>query len=197
MILLPRYPAPRAAVPALLDFGSTISPPLGGEDLRLDRLGNRYRVQVSWAPMRLDVARVFISRLQEAKSAGLRIPYPLVNVPQGSPGEPVVDGADQAGTTLAVRGLRPDYVLREGYWLSIENAAGQHYLHNNRSTQRIGASGEAELALWPMLRTDFADGATVHLAKPMIEGLPQGDETSWAIETGGMVQLSVEIRETA
>ena len=196
MIILPTEPAPRAAQPSLLDFGTTVQPPLGGEELRIDRLGNRFRVTLAWPTMRLDVARVFISRLLEAKSAGLRIAYPLVDVPQGSPGAPVVDGADQAGLQLDVRGLRPDYILREGYWLSIEDASGRHYLHNNRSTQKVGADGLLTLDLWPMLRTDFADGATVHLAVPMIEGLPEGDETSWGFEYEGLVDLSVTIRES-
>lgn len=196
MIELPEYPAPNGATPALVDFGNTLTPSLGGPDLRLNRMGSRYRIQVTWPPMPLDDARVFISRLQQAKSEGLRLPYPLAQVSQGSPGSPVVDGADQAGTTLNLRGLQPGYTVKEGFWLSIVKD-GQHYLHNARGVVRVSNDGLASLPIWPMLRTDFADGAAVHLGKPMIEGLPEGDETSWTIPVERLVALSVVIKETA
>src|SRR3546814_1909417 len=66
------------------------------------------------------LSRIFIARLLKAKREGLRIPYPLIDVPQGAPGSPVVDGADQSGTTINLRGLTPGYAAKEGYWLSIE-----------------------------------------------------------------------------
>lgn len=197
MITLPPNLAPNAAAPTLLDFGRTLVPPLGGEELRVDRLGNRFMIEVSWPAMRVAEANVIINRLMRAKSEGLRIPFPLFDAPQGNPGAVVVDGAGQAGTTIDLRNFNPGYTAREGYWLSIENAAGQHYLHNVAGTLRIGDDGLAALPIWPMLRTDFADGAAVHLAKPMIEGLPVGDETSWVLPRGRLVELSVTIRETA
>jgi hypothetical protein len=88
------------------------------------------------------VARVFISRLLEAKRVGrLLINFPLLGERQGSPGSPVVDGAGQAGATLKLRGLNPGYTIKEGYWLSIIDTNDQHYLHNARSMVRVGADG--------------------------------------------------------
>src|SRR3546814_10400759 len=75
---------------------------------------------ISFPPMLPSVSRIFIARLLKAKREGLRIPYPLIDVPQGAPGSPVVDGADQSGTTINLRGLTPGYAAKEGYWLRSE-----------------------------------------------------------------------------
>lgn len=194
MIELPALPAPNNARPTLLDFGFTLRPVLGGADERVNRAGSRFMVELSFPPMHPRDSRVFVSRLLQAQSEGLRVEFPLLEA-QGAPGSPVVDGAGRAGTTLSVRSMTPNYVFREGWWLSVESAAGQHYLHNIRAAGRANASGEADLAIWPELRAPFADGDRVHLGKPMIEGLPLGDARSWEIPVNRLIALEVPIRE--
>lgn len=194
MIELPTSPAPNGAAPRLIDYGATLRSPTGGASLRIDRAGSRFAAEISFPPMKADTARVFVSRLLDAKSEGLRIEYPLIET-QGNPGSPVVDGAGQAGKTLNVRGLNAGYVAKEGYWLSIEDADGQHYLHNVRATVRADGSGEAALSITPALRVPFADGTTIHLAKPMIEGLVDGNAFSWQIPVNKLIALAVTIEE--
>lgn len=194
MIELPENPAPNGVNPRLIDYGFTMRSPTGGSSLRLDRAGSRFAVEVSYPPMKADKARVFVSRLLEAKSQGLRIEFPLLGVSQGNPGSPVVDGAGQAGKTLAVRGLTPGYVVKEGYWLSIEQD-GQHYLHNATAVVTADGTGDASLSITPALRVPFADGAVIHLAKPMIEGLVDGDAWSWQLPVNRLIALAVTIEE--
>lgn len=196
MIELPEIPAPNGAQPALIDFGIDLVPATGARELRVDRPGSRFAIEVSFPPMKPATARVFISRLLEAKRKGVRIPYPLIE-PQGSPGAPVVDGVDQSGTTLAVRGFTPHYLFKEGFWLSIEDEDGQHYLHNCRSTGWADASGAASFVIEPALRHPFPDGAALHFGKPMIEGRPVGSEWSWQIPLNHLIALGVPIKETA
>lgn len=195
MIELPDSPAPNGVTPRLLDYGAVLRSPTGGSSLRLDRAGSRFAAEISFPPMKADTARVFVSRLLEAKSEGLRIEFPLLGVSQGNPGSPVVDGAGQAGKTLNVRGLTPSYVVKEGYWLSIVDANGQHYLHNARAVVKASAGGLAALSITPALRVPFADGAVIHLAKPMIEGLVDGNEWSWQIPVNRLIALAVTIEE--
>ena len=197
MIELPETPAPNGASPALLDFGIDLVPPTGAAELRVDRPGSRFTIEVSFPPMQPDMARVFVSRLLEAKRVGVRIPFPLLDVDQGLPGLPVMNGAGQAGTTIALRGFVPGYVFKEGFWLSIENENGQHFLHNCRSTGAADASGIAQIKVETALRYPFADGAKVHFARPMIEGRPQGSEWGWQIPINRLIALSVPIREVA
>lgn len=196
MITLPAAPAPRSIEPALIDFGSVLKPPTGGKADRLNRKGNRYRALVSIPPMVAADARIFIARLLRAKTEGLRIALPLL-VPQGSPGAPVVNGAGQAGTTLNVRGLTAGYVAAEGYWLSVVDASGQHYLHNLGASSTASGGGTAALTITPELRVPFADGATIHLAAPMIEGLVQGEEWGWTLLADRLVPLEFALEETA
>ena len=197
MIELPETPAPNGASPALMDFGIDLVPPTGAAELRVDRPGSRFTIEVSFPPMAPDVSRVFVSRLLEAKRAGVRIPFPLIGVDQGLPGLPVMNGAGQAGTTIGIRGFAPSYVFKEGFWLSIESESGQHYLHNCRTTGAADANGTAQIRIEPALRHPFADGAKVHFAKPMIEGRPQGSEWGWQIPVNRLIALSVPIREVA
>ncbi|KLE32459.1 hypothetical protein [Aurantiacibacter luteus] len=196
MIELPDTPGPSSANPSLLDFGASLVPPTGARELRVDRPGNRYMIEVNFPPMKPDDSRVFVSRLLEAKRKGVRVPYPL-GVPQGAPGKPVIDGAGQAGIMLALRDFTPHYRFKEGYWFSIEDENGQHYLHNCRSVGSADAAGEATIQIEPALRHPFLDGAKLHFAKPMIEGLPQGDSWGWQIPVHHLIALSVPIREVA
>lgn len=201
MIELPYGIVPRAVAPALMDFGSMQEPSSGAEAERIDRPGNRYRCNFALPPKSMaDQGRVIVSRLIRAKSEGLRVPFQLAGVNQGSPGSPVVDGSGQSGMFIAVRGLTPGYTAKEGFWLSIvEESEGQqqHYLHNLADVVRVGASGEAILPLSEMLRAPFEDGAAIHLGKPMIEGALGGDEFAWEASLAHHALIEFEIRETA
>lgn len=197
MIELPDRPAPNGVAPALVDFGITLRPSTGAEVLRVERKGSRFRLGISYPPMKPDTARTFVSRLLRAKSEGVRLPFPLLDAPQGSPGSPVVDAAEPAGTTLPIRGLTPGYAIKEGYWLSIEDENGRHYLHNVAAPVRADAAGKATVTVVPALRWPFADGATVHLAKPMVEGFVDGNEWGWMIPVNRLIAIEFPLEESA
>lgn len=197
MIELPETPGPNGADPYFFDPGLNLRGALGGPTVRLDRLGARYGVAVTYPPMYANDAKVFISRLIRAKSEGLRMPYPLLGVVQGGAGSPLIDGADQTGRTLNIKGVTPGYLFKEGSWLSIEDANGQHYLHNVAASTRAPANGEVALPLCEMLRRPFANEDIVHVGRPMIEGFVQGDQQSWTLSIGNFVQLQFAIEEAA
>lgn len=197
MIELPAYPAPNAAQPELLDFGRTIEGALGGGSVRVNRPGSRFRAAVSFAPMEPETADVFIARLITAKDEGLRIPFPQRRRARGNPGNPVVDGANQTGKLLALRSATSGHVFREGGWISIEDAAGQHYLHNIRGSVQVAADGTCDLPISPMLRVPFADGALIHAARPMMEGIVEGESITWRETEQHLVEVSFVLREAA
>lgn len=201
MIELPDGVLLTAFSPALMDFGSYQEPSSGAEGQRIDRPGNRYRCGFTVSPHRMaDHGRVIVSRLIRAKSQGLRVPFQLAGVNQGNPGLSVVDGAGQKGMFLAVRGLTPHYAAKEGFWLSIVDSSSgedQHYLHNVAGGVVADAMGKAVLPLSEMLRCPFADGARVHLAKPMMEGMVTGDERTWEVSLAHHAIVDFEIVETA
>lgn len=195
MIELPNNPAPNAVTITPVDYGLTLRPATGAAVTRIDRPGSRYRLQVGFPPMRADVARVFVSRLQQAMTEGLRIKLPLLGISQGSPGLAVVDGDGQSGTSLAVKNMTPGYAAKEGFWATLIDADGVRYLHNIKAPSLADASGDATLQIWPMIRAPMADGDSVNLYAPEVEGLV-GD-ISWNLELGDIVTLGFTLEEAA
>lgn len=197
MIDLPDDPAPNGVEVTLLDYGMLLRPSTGAALLRVNRAGSRYRVAVSFPPMQPDTARKFLSRFRRAKREGLRIDYPLLGLSQGSPGAPVVDGANPTGTTLPIRGLTPGYAIKEGYALTLIDADGIGYLHFAGEAVMADASGDAELTLDEPIRAPLADGSTILLAKPTIEGV-LADDVSWSLNVDRLVRgATVTIEEAA
>lgn len=197
MIELPHDIGPAAFSMGLVDFGGVQRPSLGGRLTRVNRLGSRFMASVTLPPLELGRGRLFVSRLIRAKSEGLRMEIPLTLGEQGIPGvAAVVDGAVEAGTTLPVRGLVPGYVGLEGYWLSIVRG-GQHYVHSVAASFGADSAGDAVVTITPPLRVALVDGDAVHLARPMIEGLVQGDELGWEISLAHHTYISFAIEEAA
>lgn len=195
MIEFPSHLVPNGAEPSIVDRGAVLR---GASAIRIDRAGSHYRIAVSHPPYRSqDDGRVVVSRLIRAKRQGLRIPYPLLSVDQGECGSSVVvDGAGQAGALLAIRGLNRGAVVREGYWLSIEAGTGQHYLHNVGAGVMADGDGRAVLDVSDTnLRFPFADGDRVHLIRPMIEGVIDGDEQRWSLSVEHNVAIEYVIEE--
>lgn len=195
MIVLPPHIAPNSAAMAFIDRGGTLR---GASALRVDRLGSHYRAMMTLPTLEDADARIAVSRMIRAKRQGLRVPYPLAT-DQGQCGSGVVvDGAGQSGSALAVRGLTPRVTVREGYWLSIETADGQHFLHNVGASVMADGAGKAVLDVSDtMLRRPFSDGARVHLVRPMIEGLIEGNEREWQIAVDHRTQVEFTIEEAA
>lgn len=104
--------------------------------------------------------------------------FPLQGFQPGAVGEPVVDGAGAAGTTLPIRSAQPNYIFRDGQPFSIE-IDGQHFLYMVDGEQTADASGEVALAITPMLRRQPSDGDACHFGKPLIEGFIMGEEWRW------------------
>lgn len=198
MIELPEGCHPNGANPALVDFGGVQKGATGGAALRVNRNGNRFRVAMT-IPVSMGLpAQRIVSRLVQGMAAGLKVEYPLQGVDQGYPGAPVVDGAGQSGALINLRGLTPHYVAEEGFWLAIHDATGQGYLHQVGAQSFADADGKIALQVQPNLRYPFADGASVELARPTIEGLVEGNEMGWSLALGGLVDnLSFTIEEAA
>jgi hypothetical protein len=196
LVTLPDSPAPRSWTPRYIDFGLSMPPAAGGSVLRIDRPGNRYGASFEYPPMRADKAEIFISRFLQGKSAGVRIELPLL-VPQGAPGNAVkVNGSGQSGASIAIDGITPGYVIREGFWLTIYDDDGTGYLHRATASVAANGSGQATVAIIPPLRTSFANNATVELAHPTIEGLVEGESYEWQYPLDRLIRLVIPMSES-
>lgn len=194
MIQLPTTPPPASVTPNLIDWGLTLNPPTGAGATRVNRPGSRFELQVVFPPMRPDTARPFVTRLIQAKRQGLRMPYPLLGVTQGSPGTPIVSGVGAGGTFLPLRGLTVGYVILEGYWLTVIDSAGVYYLHTVAAGSTVNGAGHVDIVIEPPLRAPLVDGNTVLLQAPMVEGLIMSD-VNWPLIPDRLVTLSFTLRE--
>lgn len=197
MKILPTSPAPQVATPSVVDFGSTLTPALGGPEQRINRLGNRWRLAVTMPPMQnKDEGRVFISRLVRGRSEGVRMRFPLAGFNPGSPGSPNVQGSGQAGRILNLSGFQAGYTVKEGQFFSIETN-GTHYLHQADGEVTADGSGVAQLTINPLLRVSPGNGDVCHFAQPMIEGLVEGQEWQWDYALDYTVGIEFTIKERA
>ncbi|QTC88192.1 hypothetical protein [Brevundimonas pondensis] len=114
----------------------------------------------------------------------------------GAPGAPLINGANQSGRTLNLKGLTPGYVFRKGQWLSlIQN--GQRFAYKSSAAATADGSGNMALPLRTMLRVPTLNNAVVEIAQPMVEGWPTIDTDSLTVGVDGLVtpRFTVEERE--
>lgn len=198
MIELPSTPAPADAVIRPVDFGAVLTPPLGGALQRINRLGNRHAVTFTMPTMRYEPdGRIWAARLVQAQTGGARMRFYQPGFDPGDPGDPVVDGAGQLGSSINLRGFTPGYQIREGQAFSVTRGS-RHYLMMAAGNVTANSSGEAEVPLTQMIRALLYDGDECHFVQPMIEGLLTGDAISWALHPGRVADgFSFTITEIA
>lgn len=193
MIDLPTFAVPGSFDPSFGDAGFTQTG-VQSDDY-IPRKGGRYTVSFTFGPYVPEEGRVMIARLIAGKQGGVRVKLPLLE-DQGSPGTPLINGAVTIGRTIAVDGLTPGYVIKEGYWLSLVKA-GQHYLHSVGTGATANGLGQATIELNELLRTDFPDNTVVNLAQPQVEGLLTGEEWGYSVDANRVVPIEFTLKERA
>jgi hypothetical protein len=173
MIDLPLHPGPSESQPFVLDFGALRTPPLGGPVQRINRLGNRYAIELNLPAMDPFDARLWSAALARAVTQGARWRLRQVGLDIGPLRNVVVAGAGQAGTTLAVSGGTPGAPWHAGQFFNLV-AGGRRYLHQLAAAGRFAADGTAALPLAEMLRTVPAATAPLDFL-PVIEGWIEGE----------------------
>jgi hypothetical protein len=193
MITLPGTPVQRSEMPREVDPGFA-QRSVGGALTRIDRPGLKFACEFTLPPMKPETARVFIPRLLRAKSEGIRLPWALMGVSQGSPGSPeVAAGGTSVGTNLSVQSATPNYLVKEGYWLNVVDSDGVHFLHTVTADVTL-AFGAGDISIWPPLRADLVAGNLVVLDVPQFEGLVTS-EITWPKPHTRIVQLGFEVEE--
>lgn len=196
MITLPAEFVPRDAMPQLLDFGMLLRPASGAPALRINRTGSRYMLQVEFPPMLPEKARRFVALMHAAKREGLRMAFPLMGLVQGG-GAAKVDGWGAAGTSLPLKDMTPGYMVRQGMWLSVEDADGTRCLHNVAEAARVASDGKVTLTIEPPLRVALANDDDVNVSAPTIEGWITSD-VGWALPVNRIVSgLGFTLEESA
>lgn len=158
-----------ALVPRL--FSGNQEGALGGDDLPIPRLGDRWIANVSTAQLRQnDDGRALLAALTMATTLDARMTIAQPHVPQLPGGSaPVVNDADQAGSSISVRGVPGGTLLEQGRYFSILHL-GIHHVHMVAQATIVPSNGTVAVPIWPMLRFLTIDGERVYFDAPMIEG---------------------------
>ena len=179
-ILLPSKPALKTDSPIMLDWGGALTPVNGGAVQTLMRLGTRHAWEIVIPQMPTEpTGRIWASRLRLAKLLGALLPWGQDGFRNRVAGQPVVDGADQAGMVLKLRGVDPrGSIAREGQAFSLVHA-GRRYLHFVAAEAVVAPDGTMTLPIYPMLRVIPDDGDVAEFRQPMIQGSLSGQQVKW------------------
>lgn len=192
MIIFPEHIRPQSVTPEYVDYGSLVKPIFGGDILRTNRKGSRFRVSVSLPPIPAGSEGV-ISDIIRGKSQGMRMLWE-----QGfdvrKVGSPVIDGDDQQGTSLSIRGFEPNIKLPKDLFFSFEQDSKSR-LHILTEAATVDAFGAVTLAIEPELRVLTVDGSTCSFHKPVIDGFVEGDDWAWTISLSKQIGASFDLVE--
>ncbi len=195
-ILLPTRPLPQSAVPKPIDYGAWQEPARGGPITRLDQLGSRFAMDVTIPRLRPEPdGRIWVARLVKAIGGIVEMAFPQVGFDPIAPGSAVVDGADQSGMTIVLRGMTPNYPVREGQFFNLINGDQTKYLYMAAANTIVDNSGGVELPIWPMIRAPLPDGSATNFGRPVIQGRLSGNENGWTLQRAGMSGLQFTITE--
>lgn len=180
--------------PAVLDFGGTLKPALGGAWQRIMRIGTRWAFTMQTPKLDAEPdLRIWSSRLAQAKLETGLVWIPEPDLGFGPEGAPRVAQAVNGGTSLPLSGLTPGLVIPEGKWLSIIHD-GRRYVYRVARDMAATAGGTVTLPIYPLLRTRLVPGDVVELARPKVQGEIDGD-FSWSVPVGRSAALSFTIAE--
>lgn len=198
VIVMPDWVVPSTAEPFLRDFGSVLTPFLGGPEQRINRLGTRFGIRYTLPPaLTRSDALIIQSRLLRAREDRLRMEWMQPDFNAGSPGAPRVAAAIVSGMSVPFKNMTPGYTVKEGQFLGFVHA-GRRYLHIFAADGAVANDGTLQAAVWPMLRTNLSNNDVIEIAPPMIEGLvSKGDELSWQISVDRLASFSFSLSEGA
>lgn len=198
MITLPNCPPIQTQTLKLVSFSIDQTPQLGGPQIRVSRLGDRWAADVvTWPANYAEESRIMLSRLVRGltDTVLMRVLEPgMRDLPFGTP---QIAAAGAFGSTVPVKGLGAGRVVPEGKFLSIVSG-GQRFLYQVTAQVTSDGSGNATLPIYPMLRRQPALNDVVELSQPKMEGFVQGNEYSWEVASKSRYvgfQFSIQERE--
>lgn len=142
----------------------------GGSLSPLTRAGDHWAMEIDPRALGTVCGRELMADLSGGVANRVRVFIPQPGVDTGAPGLPKVKGAGQAGTSLLLDGLTPQYPIRKGWFLTVVTAEGAT-AHIVTAEAIVAANGEVTVSFWPELWLQPADNDGVEIAEPYLEGL--------------------------
>lgn len=110
-------------------------------------------------------------------------------------GTPVVNGASQTGSSIAIDGLGAGQTVLAGDWLQIGSGTSAE-LKMNLTDATANGSGEITLAdIWPQIRTSPADNSTVVFTNPKGRFRLRENLRKWDIGLASIYGVAFDLEE--
>jgi hypothetical protein len=194
VIVLPPLPLPSTMDMGVKSNALDLTPQMGGPTIRVNRLGTRFNLKFNAREMNVTQALNYLSNLNQGLASPVRMSVPQPTFTYGVPGTPVVNGANQSGSSLALHGFTPGYVIQKGQLFSF-STAGNYYLHQVTTMETANGSGVVTVPIFPMLRISPADGDGCQFDTPQIQGWLDGNVQNWTLSAANSVSFSFSITE--
>lgn len=151
----------------------------GGSLSPLSRPGDHWAIEIDVRALSTACGRELLADLVRGVANRVRVPIPQPGVDTGAPGAPRVKGADQAGTSLILDGLTAQYVIRKGWFFTLETAEGAS-AHIVTAEAIVASNSEVTVNFWPELWLAPSDNDLVEIGEPYLEGMvvDRGGQTS-------------------
>jgi len=193
--LLPALPKETKVTFRLPDRSSNLSPITGaGSPQRILRPG-RFGISVEVPALEARDANVWLAaQLRHITEGGpVRLLLPVVAV-DGLPAGAQVDGAGQAGSLLAIKGLAAGQVVAPFTPFSFVSG-GVTYLHRTSAETTANGAGKIISPIGPMLRVSPANSLALNFTAPNIEGNLDDGGLEWTLERLRWIGFSFSITE--
>jgi len=156
-------------------------------------MGSKYALDYTMRPMTYDQAQEWADIDDESATVVMSIYQPGLDT--GAPGNPLIDGAGQAGSLPVFKGLTPFYAMRKNQWVSVKTG-GVWYAYRAKFETVADENGRLVLPIRTLLRTSPANNDEVEIGDPKIEGYPTPADGCWAISaTDRLIRLAFTITE--
>lgn len=177
-------------------FGGVTTPPNGGAEEAIDRMGDRWAFQCVTRPYPAEATgRQWAAMLTRALKLGgaISIKQPSLVLP--SYGSTVVASTTASGKSIPISGGTPGAVIKDGQWVTFVHS-GQRYCDRVAADLTLNGSGAGTLTITNLLRAGLTSGDTVKLSTPEVEGLITGDfGEGW--ERSRLMQFQFTLSEAA
>jgi len=195
-LLLPSFPSPSSMTMTLVSNSIDMKPTLGGPTQRASRIGSRWQCDVNLPPMSYANAMNWMATLNRAATEIMRLFVVQPDLTGLDAGSVAVNGAGQAGTSLAVSGGTAAYSYRGGQFITLYNASlNRGYLHQLTAGYTLSGAGAGILPIYPAMRSAPLAGSILYQNAPFIDGFLTNPSASWSVDAARTVGLSFSILE--
>ncbi len=192
------WPTLTRAAPRMLDFAlvpntQSFSSPLSGAVQTVELPGARWKM--SFMMENLTEADSALLQAFMVKLRGRAGRFTLHNFARAEPrgtqrGAPLVKGASQTGTTLAIDGCTVGATLLAGDFFAVNGE-----LKMVVADATADGAGEMSLTFEPPLRSSPADNDALTLSQPPATFMLAGDEAKWSTQPGKFSSFPIDCIE--